>query len=226
MVPIVFHNNFTLSVLDLCYDCLKFQGDGMLLSYLLHGRPQGLVRRLTRFPIIMLGRIRHPDNVWPMSPLWNSLAKSSLPARYGPQVRGTSMPEVLMRTWLAVFCCFGSASAQTPAPALGVRGAPVNNIELNRPEDIADAGAVNRAITVMVKRAASCTPVSALEAQHCACSFTDDLKILNNAYKAAVAKHPSWKAEGSVLAYVDPANGKSIILNLPSVRRQLDACQR
>ena len=125
--------------------------------------------------------------------------------------------------WYAVLAV---AAAQAPAPAPAAHGTPVHNIRLTGARAVADAAAVNRAITVMVKNAASCSQVATQGARPCACGFTDDLKILKNAYEAAVAKHPGWNAEGSVVAYVDPANGKSVSINLPGVKRQLDACSR
>jgi hypothetical protein len=114
-----------------------------------------------------------------------------------------------------------AAQAQAPAPQ---QGAPVHNIELTQTREIADAAAVNRAISVMVKNAASCS--AAANAQSCACGFKADLKKLKAVYDAAVAKHPGWNAEGSVVAYIDPANGKSVTINLPGVKRQLDACSK
>jgi hypothetical protein len=133
-----------------------------------------------------------------------------------------------MRILLAYLLCavVAVAAAQAPAPAPAAQGTPLHNVRLAGARDIADAAAVNRAITAMVRNAASCSPVTAQGAQPCACSFTDDLKILENSYEAAVAKHPRWNAEGSVVAYVDPANGKSVTINFPGVKRQLNACSR
>jgi hypothetical protein len=132
-----------------------------------------------------------------------------------------------MRILLAcLLWAFLAVAAQSPAAAPATQGTPVHNIRLTGARDLADAVAVNRAITVMVRNAASCSPVTTQGAQPCACGFTDDLKILKNAYEGAVAKHPGWDAEGSVVAYVDSANGKSVSINLPGVKRQLDACSQ
>lgn len=126
------------------------------------------------------------------------------------------------------FACFSYvillvAAVQAQAPAQQ-QGAPTHNIQLTRAREIADAAAVDRAITTMVEDAASCG--AAQDKQSCACSFKDDLKRLGAAYDTAVAKHPEWKAEDSVVTYIDPANGKSVTINFPGVKRQLDACAR
>jgi hypothetical protein len=136
--------------------------------------------------------------------------------------------EVVVRILLAclLWAVLTVAAAQAPAPASAAQGTLIHNIHLTGARDIADATAVNRAITVMVRNAASCSPVTTQGAKPCACGFTDDLKILKNAYEATLAKHPGWNAEGSVVAYVDPANGKSVSISLPGVKRQIDACSR
>ena len=66
-------------------------------------------------------------------------------------------------------------AAQAPAPAPAAQGTLIHNIHLTGARDIADATAVNRAITVMVRNAASCSPVTTQGAKPCACGFTDDL---------------------------------------------------
>jgi hypothetical protein len=129
-----------------------------------------------------------------------------------------------MRILFACLACvmFAAAThAQAPAPQ---NGTPAHNIQLTAAPDVADAAAVNRAITVMVKNVSSCS--AAEDAPSCACGFKDDLKKLKAAYDAAVAKHPGWNAENSVVAYINPANGRSVIINLPGIRRQLDACAK
>jgi hypothetical protein len=133
-----------------------------------------------------------------------------------------------MRILLPCLLCavVGVAAAQAPAPAQAAHGTPLHNVRLAGTRDLADAAAVNRAITAMVRNAASCSPVTAQGAQSCACSFTDDLKILENSYEAAVAKHPRWNAAGTVVSYVDPVNGKSVTINFPGVKRQLNGCSQ
>ena len=133
-----------------------------------------------------------------------------------------------MRILLPCLLCavVGVAAAQAPAPAQAAHGTPLHNVRLAGARDLADAAAVNRAITVMVRNAASCSPVTAQGAQSCACSFTDDLKILENSYEAAVAKHPRWNAAATVVSYVDPVNGKSVTINFPGVKRQLNGCSQ
>ena len=127
-----------------------------------------------------------------------------------------------MRLFLPCSLCAVIVLTVRP-PAASAQGAPVSNIQLTAPGDIADASAVNRAIGVMVKDVASC----ATEKQgspSCTCSFKDDLKKLQAAYQAAVAKHPAWNEEDTVVVYTDPANGKSIAVVFPNVKRNLDAC--
>jgi hypothetical protein len=50
------------------------------------------------------------------------------------------------------------------------------------------------------------------------------LNKLKSAYAATVAKHPGWNESDVVVTYQDAANGKSVMLNLPGIKRQLDAC--
>ena len=105
-------------------------------------------------------------------------------------------------------------------------GKPVHNIELTEIHDIADAAAVNAAISVLEKGAASCPAAPSKERQACACSFKDELKRLKSAYDEAVAKHPGWNDEDTVVAYRNAAKGTSVILNFPGIKRQLDTCAR
>jgi len=100
----------------------------------------------------------------------------------------------------------------------------VHNIHLKEKGDISDAAAVNDAINVMVRNVASCGQASAKDSQACACSFKDDLKKLRAVYNTAVGKHPAWKEDATVISYEDPASGKSVTINLPGVKRQLEAC--
>ena len=111
------------------------------------------------------------------------------------------------------------ARAQVPAPQ---HGTPVHNIQLTDTHEIADAVAVSLAISVMVEDATSCG--AAQDRQSCVCGFKDDLKSLEAAYNTAVAKHPDWNADDSVVAFVDTGDGKSVTINFPGVKRQLDAC--
>jgi hypothetical protein len=114
------------------------------------------------------------------------------------------------------------ARAQSQASPAG--STTVNDIRLTAARDIADASTVNEAISVMVKDVSSCRSSASKDAQTCACSFKDDLKKLSSAYDAALTKHSAWGAPATVVSYVDPANGKSVALNFPSIKRQIEAC--
>jgi hypothetical protein len=127
-----------------------------------------------------------------------------------------------MRISPACLLCAVFALA-VPPQAASAQGTPVRNIQLTEPRDIAEASAVNRAITLLVKDVASCSP-AAQGSQSCACSFKDDLKKLRAAYDAAVAKHPAWNDDENVVAYTEPTDGKSVAISFPGVKRQLDAC--
>ena len=127
-----------------------------------------------------------------------------------------------MRLFLACLLCAVVVLTVRP-PAAWAQGAPVSNIQLTAPDDIADASAVNRTISVLVKDVGSCSPAAQGSAT-CACGFKDDLKKLKDAYDVAVAKHPAWSGERSVVAYSEPSDGKSVTLNFPGIKRQLDAC--
>ena len=96
-------------------------------------------------------------------------------------------------------------------PALSDK--PVRNIELTDTHDIADASEISAAIDLLFK-----------ERQACGCSFTHDVKKLHSAYASAVAKHPEWNQDDTVVVYRRPADDHTVILNLPGVKRQLDAC--
>ncbi len=103
---------------------------------------------------------------------------------------------------------------------------PVRNIMLTETRDIADAATVNLALSVLVKDAESCNP-STRGTQACACGFKVDLKKLKDAYNAAVAKHPGWKEQATVVAYVDPADKQSsVTLVFPNIKRQLASCSQ
>ena len=128
-----------------------------------------------------------------------------------------------MKTSLTYVMCALIASARL-ALAQGTGLQPVHSISLTERRDIADAAVVNAAISVMVKDAASCPASAANAVQPCVCSFTNDLKKLKAAYDSAATRHPAWIEASAVVAYVDPANGKSVALNFPGLKRQLDAC--
>lgn len=130
--------------------------------------------------------------------------------------------KTLVTCLLCVLCSVTAAPAVAQAPA--TNGKAVHSIELTKAPDIADAAAVNAAISVLVKDAASCPAATSKDRQACACSFKDDLKKLKSSYDAAVAKHPGWNEVDVVVAYLDAANGKSVTLHLPGIKRQLDAC--
>ena len=53
-----------------------------------------------------------------------------------------------MRILLACLAVVAVAAAQAPAPAPAAQGTPLHNVRLAGARDIADAAAVNRAITV------------------------------------------------------------------------------
>jgi hypothetical protein len=115
-----------------------------------------------------------------------------------------------------------SVLAQVPA----ADGRPVHNIKLTDAREVADAKAVNSAITVLFKDAAACPAATSKEREACGCSFKGDLKKLKSAYDAAVAKHPGWNEVDVVVGYRDAANNLSVVTNFPGVKRQLDACSQ
>ena len=129
-----------------------------------------------------------------------------------------------MRTLVTCLLCAVLAVAVHVQAAAPQPGTPVHSVQLTAAPDIADAAAVNDAITALVKDVASCS--AAVDARACACSFGDDLKRLESAYDAAITKHPDWNAEGNVVAYVDPANGRSVAISFHGIKRQLDACAK
>lgn len=94
-----------------------------------------------------------------------------------------------MKTWLTCLLCAlssvmpASVLAQVPA----ADGRPVHNIKLTDAREVADAKAVNSAITVLFKDAAACPAATSKEREACGCSFKGDLKKLKSAYDAAVA---------------------------------------
>ena len=110
------------------------------------------------------------------------------------------------------------------ALARATDGKPVHNLELTRSRDIADAAAVNAAITVLSRDAESCPAARSGDRQACACSFKADLKKLESAYDYAVAKHPEWNEFDTVVAYRHTVKGTSVILSFPAIKRQLNAC--
>lgn len=127
--------------------------------------------------------------------------------------------------WTGFLCAIVSvmaAPALTQAPPSD--GKPVHNIRLTEAGDIADATAISAAISVLANDAASCPASPSKDRQACVCGFKPDLRKLKSAYAVAVAKHPGWNEADTVVAYVEAANGKSVTLNLPGVKRQLDAC--
>ena len=126
-----------------------------------------------------------------------------------------------MKSILFVVLIASAALAQAPAS----NGKPVHNINLTEPRDISDAAEVNGAISVLVKDTSHCpAETSRDDRKACACSFTHDLKKLKSAYAAVATKHPGWIEEQAVVTYQNAANGNSVVLNLPAVKRQLNAC--
>lgn len=125
-----------------------------------------------------------------------------------------------MKSTFFVVLIASAALAQTPA----TERKPVHNIKLTETRDIADAAAVNAALSVLVEDAASCPAATSRDRQACACSFKDDLKKLKSAYSAAVAKHPGWNEADAVVAYPEAAKGTSVALSFPGIKRQLNAC--
>ena len=131
-----------------------------------------------------------------------------------------------MRSSITCVVCsvLAVAFVQTSSAGPIAEAVPVHNISLRAPRDIADAAAVNSAITVMLNDVASCSPAAAQDPRSCACGFTNDLKKLRQAYNTAVAKHPDWNAMNNLVTYVDAVNGKSVAINFPGIKRQLDTC--
>ncbi|HEX4737362.1 MAG TPA: hypothetical protein VH331_07360 [Allosphingosinicella sp.] len=87
--------------------------------------------------------------------------------------------------------------------------------------DIADAEAVNSAISALVKDADTCNPRS----QACICRLTSGLDRLSNAYRNAVARHPSWGQPRAGVEYYTRAKG-TVGIVMSNVRRQLEMCGR
>ena len=127
-----------------------------------------------------------------------------------------------MKSTLFVVLIASAALAQAPT----TDGKLVHNINLTETRDIVDAAEVNDAISILVKDTSHCPAEASRNRQACACSFTHDLKKLKSAYAAAVAKHPGWNEDHAVVSYRSAANGNSVSLNFPAVKRQLDACAR
>lgn len=129
---------------------------------------------------------------------------------------------------LACFLC--ALLSVVPAPGLAqaqaIDGKPVHNIHLTDARDIADATAVSAAIGVLANDAASCPASTSKDRQACVCGFNSDLKKLKSAYAVAVAKHPGWNEVDAVVSYLNAANGRSVTINFPGVKRQLDACRQ
>ena len=75
----------------------------------------------------------------------------------------------------------------------------------------------------MLEKAASCRQSNSKARQECVCGFKNDFEKLRSAYDSAVAKHANWAEENTVVDYVNQ-NGKTVILQFPAVKLQLDAC--
>ena len=132
----------------------------------------------------------------------------------------------LQMTSILYLLCTVFALASVHAVAQAPTSQPVKDIHLTSAREIADATAVHNSINVMVKNVESCSLSSAPEAQPCACRFPKDLNKLKKAYEYAVAKHPKWNAAGSVVSFINPVDGKSVIINFPGLQSQLQACAK
>jgi len=118
-----------------------------------------------------------------------------------------------------------AAMALCAAESSAGQGTAVHNIFLTDAREIADANAVNRALSVVSNDAASCRR-SGGSAKACACRPTAGLRALQSAVDTAVARHPRWNADDTFVNYTDPANGLSVATSLPGLVRQLEACSR
>jgi hypothetical protein len=108
------------------------------------------------------------------------------------------------------------------APAAAAESKTVTTIWLHDRGDISDASPINAAISALSHDADSCSP----RTETCICSFTDSVDRLSEAYRNAVARHPSWGQPSTGVEYVDPANGGTVGVVVSNVRRQLDFCGR
>ena len=118
-----------------------------------------------------------------------------------------------------------ASMALCAAVAGAAAGTPVHNLFLTDARDIADASAVNRALTVVSNDAARCRR-SGGGVQACACRPTAGLRALRSAVDTAAARHPSWNTDDTFVNYTDPANGLSVATSLPGLARQLASCSK
>jgi hypothetical protein len=125
-----------------------------------------------------------------------------------------------MKSIFFVVLMASAALAQTQA----MHGKPVRNISLTEPGAIADAAKVNADIDGLLKDAASCPSANSNERRACVCSFKKDMEKLRSSYAAAIAKHPAWNEEDTVVSWRNPANEQTVALSLPGIKRQLRAC--
>lgn len=105
------------------------------------------------------------------------------------------------------------------------QGTPVHNIFLTDARDVADASAVNRALTIVSNDAARCRQ-SGGAVKACACRPTAGLRALRSAVDTAAARHPSWNTGDTFVNYTDPANGLSVATSLSGLARQLASCSK
>jgi hypothetical protein len=119
----------------------------------------------------------------------------------------------------------GAAALMTAAAAVA-DFTQVHTIELRGSGEIADAAAVNAALSALVQKAMSC-PSSNMKARMvCVCRLRPEVVSLGRAYSSAITKHSAWNAPNTVVAYVDPRNGHSVGTVFPNVKRQLELCRK
>lgn len=109
-----------------------------------------------------------------------------------------------------------------PTAAAFAQGNTVKTIMIHERGEIADAAAVNAAISALVKDADKCQP----RTEACICRLSSGLDELNNAYRNAVARHPAWGQSSIGVEYTDPVNGGSVGIVMSNVGRQLRRCER
>jgi hypothetical protein len=125
---------------------------------------------------------------------------------------------------LTVLASVAGAAALTASGAATGGMVPVHTIELHSSRDIADATAVETALSAVLQRASSC-PLSNMQSRMaCVCRFKAELGSLRSSYSNAVVRHPAWNAPNTAVGFVDARTGLSNATVYPNIKRQLDLC--
>jgi hypothetical protein len=97
----------------------------------------------------------------------------------------------------------------------------ITPIMLRDAGQIRDAAEINAAIDALAKDAEHCTP----RTQVCICSFRASVDRLDEAYRNAVGKNPSWGRPNTGVEYYQPENG-TVGIVISNVKRELAMCGR